>query len=130
MQVSESSARVVHEDDVAVESWSDRPESVLSWKTLVGRPEGGTDSLTCGVATFAPGGQLEPHRHAQSEVYYVTEGSGRVWVADAPFEVRAGSCVFIPGNTLHRVENTGDCDLRLFYTFATPAFTDVHYVYE
>jgi mannose-6-phosphate isomerase-like protein (cupin superfamily) len=121
---------VIHEDELAVESWEDRPESTITWKTLTGVPERATDSLTCGIATLVPGGVVERHRHSHAEVYYFTAGSGIVQVNEDVFAVRVGSCVFIPGNVHHRIENTGDVDLRLFYSFATDRFTDVVYQYD
>lgn len=120
----------VHVDDVGDEAWPDRDGSRLTWRTLLGRPDSPTESLSGGVAELAPGGgRLEMHRHAPAEVYHVLAGRGLVTVGDERFDVRAGSTVFIPPATWHSIENTGDDALRLFYCFAVDRFDDVVYQY-
>ncbi len=120
----------VHVDDVPDEGWDDREASAISWRTLVGRPDSPTNELSGGVAVLVPGaGRLERHRHAAGEVYHVLAGTGIVVVEQEEFAVRAGSTLFIPASAWHAIENTGDCELRIFYCFAVDRFTDVVYEY-
>jgi mannose-6-phosphate isomerase-like protein (cupin superfamily) len=120
----------VHVDDVDDEVWHDRDGSRLTWRTLVGRADSPTTSLSGGVAELAPGGgRLEQHRHAPAEVYHVLAGIGVVTVGDERFEVRTGSTVFIPPASWHAIENTGNDALRLFYCFPVDRFDDVRYEY-
>ena len=87
----------VHVDDVADEMWHGRDESRLTWRTLVGRPDSPTESLSGGVAGLAPGGgRLERHRPAPAEVYHVLACTGGVAVGDDRFEWRTGPSVFSP----------------------------------
>lgn len=120
----------VHVDDVGDEEWSGRDGTLITWRTLVGRPDSPTVGLSGGVAELVPGGgRLELHRHAPAEVYHFLAGSGTVTVGDDSFAVRAGSTVFVPPATWHAIENTGDTVLRLFYCFPVDRFDDVVYEY-
>jgi quercetin dioxygenase-like cupin family protein len=111
--------------------WETWPEGLLEergrvlWQTLA---EG--EGLTLGVARFPPGEELHEHRHAQSEVYLVLDGTGVVTVDREEREVAAGAAVFIPGNALHSCRNTGDVELRLAYVLAADSFEDVEYVFS
>ena len=120
----------IHPDDVDDESWTGRPGTSITWRTLVGRPDSAVVGLSAGVAALVPaGGRLERHRHAPPEVYHVLEGEGVVTVGDERFAVRAGSTISIPSFAWHAIDNTGSTVMRLFYCFAADRFADVVYEY-
>ena len=54
-------------------------------------------------------------------------GEGTVSIAGTEYPVRAGSAIFVPGNTWHGAFNTGSDLLRLLYVFPTSSFDKVHY---
>ncbi|HWK47940.1 MAG TPA: cupin domain-containing protein [Stellaceae bacterium] len=83
--------------------------------------------MSAGVAEFAPGSGLNPHSHAQSEIYFIIEGTGIMTIDGQETVVTAGSAVFIPGDAEHGIRNDAGSDLRLFYTFPTASFADVIY---
>jgi quercetin dioxygenase-like cupin family protein len=58
------------------------------------------------------------------------EGTGSVTIDGKTRPVRAGSSVFIPGNTAHSCENTGASDLQFAYVFPANSFEEVEYVFE
>lgn len=121
---------VVHERDCPLESWDQPERGSVRWRTLLSADRTPTDSLTLGVAELQPGQteeRLRTHRHAQPEVYYVLAGEGVVRVSGTDYPVRAGSAVFVPGNALHLVQNTGAGVLRLLYVFPASSFEQVHY---
>ena len=122
---------VVGEDERAWEALEDEEasDSVL-FKTLISGGLTRSEALTAGVAKIPPGAALSRHRHRQAEVYLVLAGVGSVRVGDGVRSVRAGSAVFVPGNTFHSCENTGASELRLAYVLAADSFEDVEYVFE
>lgn len=124
-----SQPTVLHEADVPLESWSEELAERLAWRTLFSGNRTPTEGLTAGIAELAPGASREvvTHRHPQVELYYVLSGEGVVLVGDVEHRVRAGSALFIPGNTEHASVNTGEETLRIFYVFATDSFEDVEY---
>lgn len=130
MQESQRGA-VVHEDAVAVEGWDDAVRGKVVWRTLLSGDRTPTSQLTLGVTELGPGqpSPFLPHRHAQAEAYYVLAGEGVVHLDGVEHPLRAGSCVFIPGDAWHGARNTGSEVLRLLYVFATDSFADVRYVF-
>jgi quercetin dioxygenase-like cupin family protein len=99
----------------------------VTWHLLFSRGLTPTDTLSAGLAEVPPGGSLQPHRHAEPELYFVVAGSGRLELDGEPRPLRAGDAVFIPGNALHGVRCTGDETLRFFYAFAVDAADEVEY---
>ena len=122
---------VVGEDERAWEVMGDEeaPGSAL-FKTLISGGLTRSEALTAGVAKIPPGAALSRHRHRQAEVYLVLAGEGSVRVGDGVRFIRAGSAVFVPGDTFHSCENTGASELRLAYVLAADSFEDVEYVFE
>jgi mannose-6-phosphate isomerase-like protein (cupin superfamily) len=84
--------------------------------------------MTAGVAEIVPGsGGLQLHRHEQSEIYFILEGTGILTVDGRETEVTAGTAAFIPGNAEHGIRNASDANVKLFYVFPTGSFEDVVY---
>jgi quercetin dioxygenase-like cupin family protein len=124
-------AIVVHESSCPIEGWDDAVRGKVTWRTLLSGDRTPTAEMTLGVTELGPG-QPDPfqlHRHEATEIYYVLEGSGVVNIDGVEQPLRAGSSVFIPGNTLHGARNVGDDPLRLVYVFAADSFSDIEYVF-
>jgi mannose-6-phosphate isomerase-like protein (cupin superfamily) len=123
------SAIVVHESDSPLEGWDDPVRGTVTWRTLLSGDRTPTKGLTVGVAEIAPGQQrpFHAHRHAPEEVCYILSGEGIVEIEGVDHPIRAGTTVFVPGNTLHGARNTGPEVLRVLYVFATDSFSDVVY---
>jgi len=115
---------VVEEGAVEVESGEDRG---VIWRTLTSADRTPTSELTSGVCEIAPGCELALHRHPPLELYYFLEGTGVVTLGASDHAVRAGTTISIPGDTPHRIRNTGTATLKLFYVFPTASFTEVEY---
>jgi len=116
---------VIHEDDVATESW----DGIVSWKTLLSADRTPTAGLTVGVASIAPGAAVDGalHHHEPHEIYFVISGDGLVHLDGSEHPIAPGTSVFIPGGTHHFIRNTGDSELRLLYAFDVDSFDEVAY---
>jgi quercetin dioxygenase-like cupin family protein len=115
---------VIEELSAAVESGEDRG---VTWRTLTSADRTPTQELTTGVCEIEPGCELPLHRHPPLELYYFLEGTGVVTLGAVEHAVRRGSTISIPGNTPHRIQNTGAMPLKLFYVFPVPSFGEVEY---
>ena len=74
-------------------------------------------------ATVPPGGTTEAHFHRLTEeLYFFTQGEGRLRVAGEEREVRPGDCVVIAPGVEHKLWNTGTQDLKLLCCCA-PAYS-------
>jgi len=60
-----------------------------------------------------PGEKSLQHRLSNTEVYYVLEGSGTIYINDVPLSLNEGKLVHVPANEIQYVENTGDSPLGL-----------------
>jgi quercetin dioxygenase-like cupin family protein len=124
---------VVDVDEHGWETMRDEEASgpaAVFYKTLISGDLVPSEALTVGMAKIPPGAALAAHRHAQPEAYLVLAGEGSVRVGGGMSRVRAGSAVFVPGDTIHSCENTGSSELRLAYVLAADSFQDVEYVFE
>ena len=125
---SATQAVVTRIEDRQRVTWDDPARGDVGWFTLISAGLTPTSHLSAGIAEFAPrGGRLALHRHAQPEIYYITEGSGLLTIDGIETAVGAGSAVFIPGNAEHGIRNAGDTILRLFYVFPADRFEDIVY---
>ena len=82
---------VLHEHDVAAESWNDATRGTLTFRTLFGGPASRTGQFTAGVAAdLEPGEWLGLHSHEQAEIYYVFQGELLLQLDGAEHPLRAG----------------------------------------
>ena len=72
-------------------------------------------------ATVPPGQTTKPHCLTTSEVYYIIEGSGRMFIDDQSRPVGPGDTVYIPPGASQYIENTGEADLT-FLCIVDPAW--------
>jgi quercetin dioxygenase-like cupin family protein len=114
----------IDEHTAEVESGEDRG---VTWRTLTSADRTPTQQLTSGVCEIEPGCELPLHRHPPLELYYFLEGTGVVTMGSEDHPVRPGSTISIPGNTPHRIRNTGATPLKLFYVFPVESFSQVEY---
>lgn len=115
---------VIEELSAEVESGEDRG---VTWRTLTSADRTPTQQLTTGVCEIEPGCELPLHRHPPLELYYFLAGTGVVTLGTVEHPVHRGSTISIPGNTPHRIRNTGTTPLRLFYVFPVESFSEVEY---
>lgn len=72
-------------------------------------------------ASIQPGKSSLPHRLKTSEVYYILEGEGMMFVDDESAEIRSGQAIYIPPNSTQYIKNTGTSDLK-FLCIVDPAW--------
>lgn len=72
-------------------------------------------------AKVKPGEITYPHKLKSSEVYYILEGAGEIYINDEKEKVSAGQTIYIPPNSVQKIENTGENDLA-FLCIVDPAW--------
>ncbi len=72
-------------------------------------------------ATVKPGHASTPHMLKTSEVYYILEGIGVMFINSKSKEVTPGQVIYIPPNSKQYIKNTGDSDLK-FLCIVDPAW--------
>jgi mannose-6-phosphate isomerase-like protein (cupin superfamily) len=92
-------------------------------REIAGRAVGTTLNQSLAEATVPPGGATREHFHRETEeIYFFTDGHGRMRLADAEREVRPGDAVVIAPGIRHKVWATGDEPLR-FLCCCAPAYS-------
>jgi len=109
-----------------LEGGDDPAFGTVRWRTLFCADRTQTGGVVVGIAEFAPGGTLLPHRHSPAEVYFGLEGSAVVTVDGLAQPMSTGTALFIPGDAEHGTV-AGPEGFRMLYVFPRDRFSDVEY---
>ena len=72
-------------------------------------------------ARLKPGQISLAHRLKSSEVYYIIQGKGEMYINNEREDVSAGQAIYIPPNGIQKIKNTGNADLT-FLCIVDPAW--------
>jgi mannose-6-phosphate isomerase-like protein (cupin superfamily) len=72
-------------------------------------------------AVVKPGQITLAHSLKSTEVYYILEGEGEMYIDKEKEKVFAGQAIYIPPNSVQRIKNIGKGDL-VFLCFVDPAW--------
>ncbi|MDG5767588.1 cupin domain-containing protein [Balneolales bacterium ANBcel1] len=118
---------VITQEGLYTNGWNDEIHGEVYWRTLFSAGRSPTKNLTAGMAEIPPGREFKAHRHKQTEIYHITGGNGEITIDGFVQKVAPGCAVYIPGNAVHCLKNTGTEPLRFFYTFAADSIEEVKY---
>lgn len=83
---------------------------------LLATPDVGCATVTQFVG-YIPVGRAPDHFHRYDEVIYVLEGEGALHVDGESAPLRPGTCVHLPSQLVHCLENTGPGELQVLGVF-------------
>jgi mannose-6-phosphate isomerase-like protein (cupin superfamily) len=86
------------------------------WFRIVSDPDTGLRSATQFVG-YIPPGRGDDHYHPYDEVIYVLDGRGTFHAGGSSWPLGPGSCISLPAETVHCLENTGGEVLRVLAVF-------------
>ena len=109
-----------------LEGGDDPAFGTVRWRTLFCADRTATAGVVVGIAEFAPGGTLLPHRHSPAEVYFGLDGAAVVTVDGVAQPMGPGVALFIPGDAEHGTV-AGPEGFRMLYVFPTDRFSEVSY---
>ena len=91
-------------------------------RELLAHRNSGIANQSLAEARLPVGGSTEPHFHPLcEEIYYLTEGTGRIQIENDIREVGPGDAIAIPPGARHQITNTGEETLR-FLCCCAPAY--------
>lgn len=73
-----------------------------------------------GLQELDPGAAYPTHHHPSPEIYVVVSGGARWSVEDRTIDAEAGTQIYTPPDSRHRIENTGETRLRWLYFWWAP----------
>ncbi len=77
------------------------------------------------VGFLPPRKKATPHyHHISEEIYYVTGGLGKAMIGEQTFEVKKGSVVYVPTNSVHALENRSDSEGLRILCVSSPSYTE------
>lgn len=83
------------------------------------------DHFSSGIQVLPPGCSVREHGHQQNhELIFIYEGTGRAEIEDETYILEPGTTLLFGRYARHLVENTGDCDMKLFWVFMPPGLED------
>jgi mannose-6-phosphate isomerase-like protein (cupin superfamily) len=83
------------------------------------------DTFSSGIQVMPPGCEVREHGHKQNhELIFVYEGTGYVEIDGERTELGPESTVLFARNCVHRIVNTGACDMKMFWVFFPPGLED------
>jgi mannose-6-phosphate isomerase-like protein (cupin superfamily) len=72
-------------------------------------------------AVVRPGESSQPHTLNSSEVYYILQGTGEIYIDDEQAPIATGQAVYIPPRAVQYIRNTDSTDLK-FLCIVDPAW--------
>jgi quercetin dioxygenase-like cupin family protein len=86
------------------------------------------DTFSSGIQVMPPGCEVREHGHKQNhELVFIYEGTGFVEIDGEVTALQPESTVLFARNCVHRIVNTGDTDMKLFWVFMPPGLEDWFY---
>ena len=83
------------------------------------------DTFSSGIQLLPPGCEVREHGHKQNhELVFIYEGTGFVEIDGVVTGLKPESTVLFARNCVHRLVNTGACDMKLFWVFMPPGLED------
>jgi mannose-6-phosphate isomerase-like protein (cupin superfamily) len=104
---------------------SERPRATTGdrWYCVLVGEEMGCRQVTQFVGSIPPG-RAPDHYHHYEEVIVILAGQGVAWAGRTSTPIATGSCIYLPREQVHCLENTGEEALVLlgvFYPAGSPA---------
>ncbi|MEM6909622.1 MAG: cupin domain-containing protein [Pseudomonadota bacterium] len=79
------------------------------------------DTFSSGIQVMPPGCEVREHGHRQNhELIFIYEGTGYVEIDGERTDIEPEATVLFARNCYHRIVNTGDTDLRMFWVYLPP----------
>ncbi|HEY6120467.1 MAG TPA: cupin domain-containing protein [Pyrinomonadaceae bacterium] len=99
------------------------------WYRVLVDEQVGSRQVTQFVGSIPPG-RAPDHFHNYEEVLFILRGEGLMWADNSSAPLRRGSCVYLPKQQVHCVENIGTDELRLLGVFYPAGSPSVRYDVE
>lgn len=90
-------------------------DDVYSSKLLTGDEMAGMPIININEGTLKGRSRTHGAAHEETEIYYIIEGSGIVWLDEDAIPVKPGDIIVIPPQVFHWIDNTmNEAPFKLF----------------
>ena len=95
-------------------------DGCLIWEVLHPKNDAVNLPLSLAVARIEAGGSTRPHQLAQTEVYYILAGQGRMHINNETREIGVDDVIVIPPQAVQWIENCGGQELQFIAIVSPP----------
>ena len=104
-------------------------DETYSSKQLTGDEMAGFPVININEGTLKGGCRTSGGVHEDTEIYYIVEGCGILWLDDDSIPVKSGDVIIIPPNVWHWIDNTMNKeDFKLFTLWANQEQNETYFV--
>ena len=104
-------------------------DEIYSSKLLIGDEVAGMPILNVNEGTLVAGGRTGGGKHTETEIYYIVDGKGDVWLDDTCYHVVPGDFIIIPPGVFHWIDNTkSDKPFVLLTLWSRQEYNEMYFV--
>lgn len=104
-------------------------DETYSSKQLTGDELAGFPVININEGTLKGGCRTGGGAHEDTEIYYIVEGTGILWLDEDSIPVKPGDIIVIPPHTFHWIDNTMNKeDFKLFTLWPKQEQNEVYFV--
>jgi putative monooxygenase len=97
------------------------PGGAGTFRILIDEETTGAKNYALLVNTMNAGVRGKEHKHPDNEhCWYVLSGSGTIYIEGVPHAIGPGMAVYVPADTLHRIDVAPGEDLTYVVVYAPP----------
>src|SRR5882672_2424796 len=91
----------------------------------ISRAKHGVDGISFCVEDQAPGRKMRIHKHLNNdELIFIHKGEGTLTLGEESIKVKTGDVAFVPRNTWHGLDNTGEENLLMVFQYSPAGFEE------
>ena len=91
----------------------------------ISKAKNGVDGISFCVEDQNPGRKMRIHKHLNNdELIFIHKGAGTLTLDEESIQVKAGDVVFVPRDTWHGLDNTGNENLLMVFQYSPAGFEE------
>jgi len=91
----------------------------------ISKTKNGIDGISFCTEDMTPGRKMRIHKHLNNdELIFIHKGNGTLTLDEQLVEVKTGDVVFVPRDTWHGLDNTGNENLLMVFQYSPAGFEE------
>jgi mannose-6-phosphate isomerase-like protein (cupin superfamily) len=89
----------------------------------ISKAKHGIDNISFSQEDMSPGRKMRVHKHLfNDELIFIHKGNGTMTLDEEKIEVKTGDVVYVPRDTWHGLDNTGNENLLMVFQYSPAGF--------
>jgi len=91
----------------------------------ISKAKHGIDNISFCMEDMTPGRKMRVHKHLNNdELIFIHKGEGTLTLDEETIEVKTGTVIFVPRDTWHGLDNTGQENLLMAFQYSPSGFEE------